>query len=71
VGSFGVDAGQWPRWGFAASVGRLRGRHRFVNLVAALLRFPSLDAEAPQRGHCPASTRNVSSSLHRWDEFLA
>jgi len=34
-------------WGFTGAVWRLRARHRFVNLVAALLRFPSLAPEAP------------------------
>ncbi|GAB1575591.1 hypothetical protein BPNSA17_04240 [Bordetella petrii] len=37
------------RRGFRGRPGALRARRRFVNLVATLLRFPSLGPEAPRR----------------------
>src|SRR5690606_38769235 len=54
--------------GFRGRPGAPRARDRFVNLVAALLRFPSLGPEAPRHPRPPATTCDRSSSSHRRGE---
>ena len=59
------------RSGFTKSVRRAGAGQRFVNLVAALLRFPSLDFEAPERPDGLDPTGGNLKLSRRWHELCA